>query len=163
MELPIRWKKLYSFMLVMWSHACKRHLLYQVVGGSTVSRVLEVFSANGMSLDEMVTLLGAHTVGFTHCSFFRDRLNDPNMDPSLRAGLGRTCNRPNSDPRAFLDQNVSSSMVFDNAFYKQIVLRRGVLFIDQQLALDTLSKGLVTVFAGNNAAFQRSFADAVVN
>lgn len=129
---------------------------------STVSRVLEVFSANGMSLDEMVTLLGAHTVGFTHCSFFRDRLNDPNMDPSLRAGLGRTCNRPNSDPRAFLDQNVSSSMVFDNAFYKQIVLRRGVLFIDQQLALDTLSKGLVTVFAGNNAAFQRSFADAMV-
>jgi len=53
-------------------------------------------------------------------------------------------------------------MVFDNEFYKQIILKRGVLFIDQQLALDPLSSGLVSGFAGNDAAFERSFADAMV-
>ncbi|KAK7396115.1 hypothetical protein VNO78_16895 [Psophocarpus tetragonolobus] len=130
--------------------------------GSTVSQALGAFTANGMSLNEMVTLLGAHTVGFAHCSFFRDRLNnnDPNMNPALRAQLGRVCRPNGKDPKTFLDQN--TSMVFDNAFYKQILLNRGVLFIDQQLALDPLSKGFVTTFAGNDASFRTSFVDAIV-
>jgi len=127
---------------------------------SSVSVVQQTFAANGMSLDEMVTLLGAHTVGLAHCSFFRDRLKDPNMDPGLQAKLGRICRPKNGDPTTFLDQN--TSMVFDNEFYNQIVLKKGVLFIDQQLALDPLSSSLVSAFAGNSAAFQRSFIDAIV-
>ncbi|RDX57840.1 Peroxidase 44, partial [Mucuna pruriens] len=127
---------------------------------STVSEALQVFTEKGMTLDEMVTLLGAHTVGFAHCSFFRGRLNDPQMDPALRAKLGRICEPANRDPRVFLDQN--TSMAFDNEFYNQILLKRGVLFIDQQLALDPSSKGLVSTFAGNDAGFQRSFVDAIV-
>ncbi|TKY62837.1 Peroxidase 44 [Spatholobus suberectus] len=128
--------------------------------GSSVSQALQAFTANGMSLDEMVTLLGAHTVGFTHCSFVRGRLSDPNMDPALRAQLGRICGSTGRDPRLFLDQN--TSFAFDNEFYNQIILQRGVLFLDQQLALDPSSRGLVSTFAGNEAGFQRSFVDAIV-
>ncbi|XP_014491213.1 peroxidase 44 [Vigna radiata var. radiata] len=127
---------------------------------STVSAAQQAFAANGMSLDEMVTLLGAHTIGVAHCSFFRDRLNDPNMDPGLRAKLGRICRPKKGDPTTFLDQN--TTMVFDNEFYNQIILKRGVLFIDQQLALDPLSSKLVSVFAGNSAVFERSFINAIV-
>ncbi|XP_020219803.1 peroxidase 44 [Cajanus cajan] len=128
--------------------------------GSSVSQALQVFTANGMSLDQMVTLLGAHTVGVAHCSFFRDRLGDPNMDPSLRAVLGRICRPTGRNPTVFLDQN--TSFVFDNEFYKQIVLKRGVLFLDQQLALDPSSRGLVSSLAGDDAGFRRSFVDAIV-
>ncbi|XP_027917677.1 peroxidase 44-like [Vigna unguiculata] len=127
--------------------------------GSTVAGAQRAFAANGLSLDEMVTLLGAHTIGVAHCSFFRNRLNDPNMEAGLRAKLGRVC-RPNGDPTAFLDQN--TSMVFDNEFYNQIILKKGLLFIDQQLALDPLSSKLVSDFAGNSAAFARSFVNAIV-
>ncbi|KAK7286599.1 hypothetical protein RJT34_21706 [Clitoria ternatea] len=128
--------------------------------GSTVSQALQAFTQTGFTLNEMVTLLGAHTVGFAHCNFFQSRLNDPNMDPSLRAKLTQICNGGGNNPKAFLDQN--TSLVFDNQFYNQILLKRGVLFIDQQLALDPSSKGLVTSFAGNAASFQSSFVNAIV-
>lgn len=130
--------------------------------GSSVGDALEFFTAKGMTLNDMVTLLGAHTVGFTHCSFVRGRLNDPTMDPSLQAKLLRLCGTraTSNDPTVFLDQN--TSFVFDNQFYNQILLKRGVLFLDQQLALDPSSHGLVSTFAGDDASFQESFVDAII-
>ncbi|KAA8518345.1 hypothetical protein F0562_015772 [Nyssa sinensis] len=111
----------------------------------SVSQALQAFTAKGLTLTEMVTLLGAHTVGVAHCVFFRDRLSnfqgtqkpDPSMDPTLAAKLLKTCgtkSRPlNADPTVFLDQN--TSFVVDNQFYNQILLKRGILQIDQELAL----------------------------
>ncbi|QHN86708.1 hypothetical protein HN51_041016 [Arachis hypogaea] len=134
--------------------------------GSTVSQALQIFTSKGMSLNEMVTLLGAHTVGFAHCSFFRNRLGgaDTTMDPTLDSNLVKLCgtqSKPSKkDLRTFLDQN--TSIVFDNQFYKQILNKQGVLFIDQQLALDSSSKGLVSSFAANPVSFQQSFVNAIV-
>ncbi|KAL2320530.1 hypothetical protein Fmac_029499 [Flemingia macrophylla] len=128
--------------------------------GSSVSQALQVFTQNGMSLDQMVALMGAHTVGVAHCSFFRARLSDPNMDPGLQATLGRICRPSGRDPTVFLDQN--TSFAFDNQFYNQILLKKGVLFIDQQLALDPSSRGLVSTFAQDDDGFRRSFVDAIV-
>ncbi|CAL0322835.1 unnamed protein product [Lupinus luteus] len=126
---------------------------------SHVSDAMEIFTLNGMTLNEMVTLLGAHTVGFTHCNFFSDRLNDTNLDIDLAAKLKKTCAKNNASP-VFLDQ--STPFVFDNQFYKQILLKRGVLFIDSQLALDPSSRGLVSTFASNGDNFQQRFADAMI-
>lgn len=125
-----------------------------------VSEALQSFNSKGMTLNDMVTLLGAHTVGFTHCNFFQDRLNDPNMDPGLAAKLKKLCPKNNNNPRVSLDQGTPFG--FDNGFYNQILSNRGVLFIDQQLALDPSSRDLVTTFARNDDSFQQRFADAMV-
>ncbi|MED6180622.1 hypothetical protein PIB30_011925 [Stylosanthes scabra] len=131
---------------------------------STVSHALQIFTSKGMTLSEMVTLMGAHTIGSAHCDSFRKRLGgrDATMDPSLNEKLVRICENNNSDNdrTAFLDQN--TSFVFDNEFYKEVVNKRGVLFIDQQLGLDGLSKGLVSKFAGDGESFRRSFVNAIV-
>ncbi|KAI7991106.1 Peroxidase 57 [Camellia lanceoleosa] len=120
----------------------------------------------------MVTLLGAHTVGVAHRGFFQDRLSnfqgsgkpDPTMDPALVSKLFNLCgtqSRPLSqDPTAFLDQN--TSFVFDNEYYHQIKLKRGVMQIDQVLALDKASAPIVTSFASNAIGFQQGFAKAIV-
>ncbi|KAI4348509.1 hypothetical protein L6164_009224 [Bauhinia variegata] len=136
----------------------------------SVSEALQSFTAKGMTLKEMVTLLGAHTTGFAHCSFFEDRLSsfqgtlDPTMDPALDSVLVRVCgsatNPARNDPTVFLDQN--TSFVFDNQFYNQILMKRGVLHIDQQLAIDQSSSGMVRDFAANGASFSQSFADAMI-
>ncbi|KAK4282074.1 hypothetical protein QN277_013494 [Acacia crassicarpa] len=135
----------------------------------SVSQALQSFSAKGLTLNEMVTLLGAHTVGFTHCSFVQGRLSsfgsrDASMDSALDSSLGRTCgssSRPaRNDPRVFLDQN--TSFVFDNEFYNQILKKRGVLKIDQNLADDALSRGIVSGFAANDGSFMQSFANAII-
>jgi peroxidase len=43
---------------------------------SSIKDVLQVFNSKGMTMEEMVILLGAHTVGFTHCSFIKNRINN---------------------------------------------------------------------------------------
>lgn len=139
-------------------------------GDLSVTRAFEnFFKGRGFTLKEMVTLLGAHTVGFTHCNLVKNRLSsfgrrDPTMDPSLDAKLVKTCGsskRPaKNNPQIVLDQN--TSFVFDNEYFRQIRKRRGVLFIDQQLALDKSSKGIVAGYAVNGASFNRDFANAMI-
>lgn len=117
----------------------------------------------------MVVLLGAHTIGVAHCNFFQDRLSnfqgsgapDPTMDRALANRLSGLCGaNPNANPSTFLDQN--TSFVFDNEFYNQIRKNRGILKIDQELALDTLSARFVSSLAGNNNLFRQSFVNAMI-
>ncbi|XVF30701.1 hypothetical protein REPUB_Repub16aG0080800 [Reevesia pubescens] len=137
----------------------------------SVSQALQAFRAKNMTLDDMVTLLGAHTVGVAHCSFFLDRISnfrgtgrpDPTMDPALVRKLDRICSAAsasNPDPTAFLDQGTSFTV--DNEFFKQIGLKRGVMKIDQELANDQLSRGIVSRFASNATLFRTRFAQAMV-
>ncbi|KAF5938005.1 hypothetical protein HYC85_025511 [Camellia sinensis] len=113
----------------------------------SISQALKFFTTKKLSLKDMVTLLGAHTIGVAHCGFFQDRLSN-------FQGSGKL------DPTAFLDQN--TSFVFDNEYYHQIKLKRGVMQIDQELALDKGSAPIVTGFASNAIGFQQGFAKAIV-
>ncbi|KAK9682107.1 hypothetical protein RND81_10G050900 [Saponaria officinalis] len=136
----------------------------------TVSQAQQAFSNKGLTLNDMVTLLGAHTVGVAHCSLFQNRLSnfqgsgapDSTMDKSLVTKLKGICgSNPNVDPTAFLDQNTSK--VFDNAYYNDIKNGKGVLQIDQELALDPISANLVTNMAvASDAQFKQNFAKAIV-
>ncbi|XP_061372540.1 peroxidase 44-like [Gastrolobium bilobum] len=126
---------------------------------------LQIFNEKGLTLNDMVTLLGAHTVGVAHCGFFASRLvgnqSDPNMDPALRAKLIKLCFKASRrEPSAFLDQN--TSFVFDNEFYHQILEKRGILLIDEQLAFDNSTSGIVRNFASDNVGFLQSFAKAMI-
>ncbi|XP_027069676.1 peroxidase 44-like [Coffea eugenioides] len=138
----------------------------------SISDAARFFTAKGLTLNDMVVLLGAHTVGVAHCGFFQDRLSnfqgtgkpDPTMEPALAATLLKTCgtqSRPLSrDPTVFLDQN--TSFILDNQFYNQIRSKRGILQIDQELALDSLSAPLASRLAANNNLFQQGFANAMM-
>lgn len=50
----------------------------------------------------------------------------------------------------------------DNQHYKQIMLGRGVLQIDNELALDSSSASIVPGLASDAAGFLHRFADALV-
>ncbi|XP_010550539.1 PREDICTED: peroxidase 57-like [Tarenaya hassleriana] len=133
----------------------------------SVSMALQSFKSKNLDLNDMTTLLGAHTVGIAHCSLFSDRLSDfqgtgkpdPSMDPALVSNLSSICSKTN-DPTAFLDQN--TSFAFDNQFYVQIQAKRGILQLDQELASDGSTRGIVSGFASNNEAFKKRFAEAMV-
>lgn len=133
----------------------------------SVSQALQAFTAKGLTLNDMVTLLGAHTVGLVHCNFFEDRLSnfqgtgspDPSMDPALVAKLKKLCAAGNN-PTTFLDQNTSST--FDNQYYNQLLLKRGILQIDQELASDRSTTGIVSGFASNGVRFSQRFATAIL-
>jgi peroxidase len=133
----------------------------------SVSQAFESFRPKGFTLTEMVVLLGGHTVGISHCSFFRDRLTnfqgtgkpDPSMDSALVNQLAQTCSA-GADPTVFLDQG--TNFVVDNQYYKQLLAKKGILQIDQELATDKSSSGIVSNLASNSAGFRNSFAAAMV-
>nr|GEY99380.1 peroxidase 60-like [Tanacetum cinerariifolium] len=135
-----------------------------------VSNAIKAFAGKGLNATDMVYLLGGHTIGIAHCSLFQDRLYnfkntgkpDPNMDRFLLSSLKRTCPQfSNVDRTANLDQNPFSSAVVDKSFYSQILQRRGVLQIDQELALDSLTKSTVEAIA-RSADFNFKFGQAMV-
>ncbi|KAJ4843025.1 hypothetical protein Tsubulata_028790 [Turnera subulata] len=131
--------------------------------GPTVSvpQASQIFSSKGLTVNEMVTLFGAHTVGVAHCSFFGNRLpNDPSMNSSLATSLSRTCANSNTDPTVPLDQG--TPFAFDNAYYQQLLLKKGIMTIDQELATDGSSSGFVSSFARDANGFSQSFANAMV-
>lgn len=114
--------------------------------------------------------IGGHTVGIAHCSFFQDRLYnykntgkpDPNMDPSLLVSLRRICPMNSArDNTVNLDQDPASSLRVDNSFFKQIMMRRGILQIDQDLATNSLTKATVAKIATGND-FNAKFGEAMV-
>ncbi|XP_073157930.1 peroxidase 44-like [Henckelia pumila] len=138
----------------------------------SVPGAFSFFQAKKFTLNEMVTLLGAHTVGVAHCTFFQDRLSnfqgtgkpDRTMDRALAARLFKLCgtqSRPlNKDPTAFLDQGTSFTV--DNQFYNQTIFNKGILQIDQELALDRSTATIVKNFASNRVPFGVNFANAMI-
>lgn len=115
---------------------------------------------------------GGHTVGVAHCLFFRDRLYnfqnsgrpDPTMDRELVKSLRSRCPQNSTcNNIVSLDQNFWSSSIVDNSFYKQILRKRGVLQIDQRLALDPRTRDIVTAIASGRAFdFGSKFGEAMV-
>ncbi|XP_073290670.1 peroxidase 60-like [Primulina huaijiensis] len=136
----------------------------------SVSDSIKAFAAKGLNANDMVYLIGGHTVGVAHCSLFMDRLYnfnntgkpDPTMNPTLLATLRARCPRNATvDNTANLDQNPLSSLTVDNSYFKQILMRRGVLQIDQDLALDPLSSPTVNTIA-KGSGFSAGFARAMM-
>lgn len=125
-------------------------------------RVLEdMFRVKGLSLEDMVTLSGAHTVGISHCSSFRDRLppNPSSMDPTLAASLQGQCSR-GGDPTVVQDLETPDDL--DNQYYDN-VQKRNVLFkSDAALMSSETTSRLVDGHAKDRQEWLKQFKAAMV-
>ncbi|KAL2921128.1 Peroxidase 29 [Bienertia sinuspersici] len=133
-----------------------------------VDDALALFAKLGMTTLETVAIMGAHTLGVTHCLNIMDRLYQPSnegtmndIDPKFEALLKFSC--PES---ITLIQNTSfvlndpSSLIFDNLYYKNSIDRRGVLRVDAELSQNKQTAGIVEQFAANADDFFQEFASA---
>ncbi|XP_043717995.1 peroxidase 60-like [Telopea speciosissima] len=137
---------------------------------ASISQAIAAFGNKGLSPTDMVLLLGGHTVGVAHCSLILDRLYnfqntgkpDPTMDPSLVSILRLSCpQNATKDNTVSLDQNQLSTNLFDNSYYGQLLRNRGILQIDQELALDPQTRVTVMSLA-NGSNFTILFGQAMV-
>ncbi|KAL8162730.1 hypothetical protein V2J09_014219 [Rumex salicifolius] len=138
----------------------------------SVASAVKAFGDKGISKEDFVLLLGAHTTGITHCSLFQDRLYnfngsgkiDPSMNPSLVPFLKNTCPiNGNGGNSVFLDQSsANSANIVDNGFFNAIKAGKGILQIDQMIALDGSTKSIVSKYAASNGLFQVRFGQAMV-
>ncbi|KAI3952166.1 hypothetical protein MKW98_005861, partial [Papaver atlanticum] len=131
-----------------------------------LTTLIRGFESIGLSTADLVTLSGAHTIGFTHCIEFASRIfhNDTTLNSRIREKVILSCPFPKIDRNVAesLDQN--SEFVFDNKFFKSLRQRKGLLLTDHVLAFgeNDLSRKLVYRYSQDQELFFQEFAKAMV-
>jgi peroxidase len=127
------------------------------------------FLRKGLSLDEMVTLSGSHSIGVSHCSSFSNRLRnfsatndqDPSLNPSFAASLRNQCPvSPQADPPVVND--IQTATTLDNKYYVNLKYQKGLLTSDQTLFDSPLTRKLVVNNAKYGSVWAKKFGAATV-
>ncbi|KAF4362461.1 hypothetical protein G4B88_016044 [Cannabis sativa] len=136
----------------------------------SVNETLAYFNSKGLDVRDMVTLLGAHTLGRTHCRNIEDRLYnfkgtkrpDPTMKPELVESLRKQCperlRKGQSDPLVYLNPESGSHYSFTESFYRRVNNNQAILGVDQQLLYREDTKDLTDQFAASLQDFKLSIA-----
>ncbi|CAA0838625.1 Peroxidase 64 [Striga hermonthica] len=134
-----------------------------------ISQLQQNFALRGLSLQDLVALTGGHTLGFSHCSSFENRIynfnsthdTDPSMHPSFAASLKSICpvNNKAKNAGTYMDP---SSTTFDNTHYKLILHGKTLFSSDQALLTEPQTKSLVYKFATSKKAFHIAFAKSMI-
>lgn len=129
------------------------------------------FAQKGLSIDEMVTLSGAHSIGVSHCSSFSNRLysfsdtisQDPSMDPSFAESLKTKCPPPPSNTNPIVLLDVATPNRLDNLYYEGLINHRGLLTSDQTLLSSQSTQESVLSNANYGSNWATKFAQAMVH
>lgn len=134
-----------------------------------INQLQQSFSQRGLSLEDLVALSGGHTLGFSHCSSFNNRIHnfnnthdvDPTLHPTLAATLKSICPLKNRAKNAGSPMDPSST-TFDNTYYKLILQNKSLFSSDQALLSNPKTKSLVSDFASSKDAFFKAFANSTI-
>ncbi|GFQ05567.1 peroxidase 18 [Phtheirospermum japonicum] len=134
----------------------------------TLDEMANIFSAKGLSIDDLVTLSGAHTIGRSHCSSFNDRFKlDPNgnftlldssLDRQYAAQLTKMCPAGANDDSVTVNNNPGTPLQFDNQYYKIVLEHKGLFQSDSALFSDVRTRDRVMEFANNQDSFFESWS-----
>ncbi|XP_058085502.1 peroxidase N1-like [Magnolia sinica] len=114
------------------------------------------FADKGLNTQDLVTLVGGHTIGTTACQFFSYRLYnftatgngaDPTIDPAFVTQLRTLCPE-NGDGTRRVALDTNSGNTFDVSFFTNLRNGRGILESDQRLATDASTRTFVDRYSG---------------
>ncbi|PIN12457.1 Peroxidase [Handroanthus impetiginosus] len=133
----------------------------------TLDEMAKVFSAKGLSMDDLITLSGAHTIGAAHCSAFSDRFKldangnltfiDSSLDRQYASQLIKKCPNGATDDSITVRNDPSTPFLFDNQYYKILLEHKGLFQSDSALLNDERTKNRVLEFANNQDSFFESW------
>ncbi|EOX98833.1 Cationic peroxidase 2 precursor [Theobroma cacao] len=116
----------------------------------------EKFAAFGLNTQDLVTLVGGHTLGTTACQFFSYRLynftttgngDDPSINPAFVSQLRALCPQDGDRTRR-VALDTGSANRFDSSFFGNLRNGRGILESDQKLWTDASTRTIVQRFLG---------------
>ncbi|XP_016512821.1 peroxidase 57-like [Nicotiana tabacum] len=129
--------------------------------GDTVDQMIDLFQKKGLNSEDLVVLIGAHSIGVAHCFNFLYRLDEPEkaqmLDPRLAGVMRFMCaNQMNTLP---FDPTTQYKM--DSIFYKQLMMKKGLIESDQILAQDIRTRGFVQKFGDDEMGWFDKFGKAM--
>lgn len=130
----------------------------------SVDDILNLFNGSfGMTTEETVAILGAHTLGVAHCVSIVERLY-PTVDPNLAFLFGRwlrfRCPSPTPTQNITAIQNDPTSFFFDNQYFSRILRGTGLLTVDSELSLDMRTGPYAYEYSQDRRLFNQVFTQA---
>ncbi|KAJ1392121.1 Secretory peroxidase [Sesbania bispinosa] len=127
----------------------------------SLSQLIDIFKSHGLDEKDLVVLSGAHTIGFSRCATFRDRIyNDTDINPFFARSLRYLC------PRIGMDSNLApldpTAAKFDAAYFCDLVQMKGVFHSDQELFNGGSTDALVRQYSYDIVAFFQEFANSMI-
>ncbi|XP_009781728.1 lignin-forming anionic peroxidase-like [Nicotiana tabacum] len=120
------------------------------------------FAKKGLSAKDMVVLSGAHTIGQSQCSSFRNRIyNASDIDASFASITRRQCPK-NGGNGTLAPLDLVTDKIFDNNYFKNLMQKKGLLQSDQVLFSGGLTDSIVSKYSKNNSVFFVDFAKAMI-
>ncbi|KAF6159831.1 hypothetical protein GIB67_032915 [Kingdonia uniflora] len=132
----------------------------------SMTEIIKIFESKGFTIREMVALTGGHTIGFSHCKEFADRIFkysktspvDPTLNPKFAAALQKVCANYTTNPAMAAFNDVMTPGKFDNMYFQNLQRGLGLLASDQILVSDPRTKPFVELYATDLKVFFDDFA-----
>ena len=122
---------------------------------SDLATLISAFGNKGLSPRDLTALSGAHTIGFSQCQNFRDRIyNDTNIDAAFAALRQRTYPAAQGSGDSNLAPlDAQTPLLFDNAYYRDLMGQRALLYSDQMLTHRGAQDDVVQQYSADPALF----------
>lgn len=133
----------------------------------TMTQIVSIFAKRGFTVEEMVALSGAHTVGLSHCSEISgDIYNNSSgsgsgYNPRFVEGLKKACGDYKKNPTLSVFNDIMTPNKFDNVYFQNLPKGLGVLKSDHGLFSDPSTKPFVDRFAKDQDYFFKVFASSM--
>lgn len=135
----------------------------------SISQIISIFAVRGFSVQEMVALSGAHTIGFSHCKEFssgiynysRSSRSNPSYNPRFAEGLRKACSDYQKNPTLSVFNDIMTPNKFDNMYFQNLPKGLGLLATDHTMATDPRTRQFTDLYAKNQSAFFEAFGRAM--
>jgi peroxidase len=131
---------------------------------SSLSTLIAKFGNKGLSPTDMTALSGAHSVGFAQCRNYRNRIyNDADINQQFAKLLRTNCSATQGASDTNLAPlDVATQLSFDNAYYGNLLKKKGLLHSDQELFNGGSQDALVQNYSSNANFFFADFVTAMI-
>ncbi|CAJ2640443.1 unnamed protein product [Trifolium pratense] len=131
---------------------------------SNLTNLISTFQAQGLSAKDMVALSGAHTIGKSRCTSFRNHIyNDSNIDNTFAKIRQNNCPKKSGlGDNNLANLDFRTPTYFDNNYYKNLIIKRGLLHSDQVLFNGGSTDSIVKTYSQNDKAFDSDFVAAMI-
>uniref|UniRef100_A0A7C9AE92 Peroxidase n=1 Tax=Opuntia streptacantha TaxID=393608 RepID=A0A7C9AE92_OPUST len=138
----------------------------------SLAQITQAFANKGLTQAEMVTLLGSHTIGRSHCfqltkrlyNFSTEARQDPRLNPLYAELLQQNCppnvrGVANQTLVVFMNQ---SPYLMDSSYYANLFHNQGLFTSDQTLLDGQRTISQAAFYSGNSLVWQADFVHAMI-
>lgn len=136
---------------------------------SSMDEAIQLFAKKGFSIEEMVILMGSHSMGTCKCKFFKDRIynftqaqkQDPNLDSNFASYLKTMCHNSQTDDIE-VPFDPDTPLKLDTVYYKNILNGKAILRFDQIMANDPRTSEIVHQYSLSSFKWSLNFIKAMI-